>query len=603
MNIKNIFLYEIFPIVIIIIGTNLYTLYNKNKEIKEYNILKEKIKKEEEKYPYIEENIKYKDNYKKFNKKEYDIIIGIDFGIINTGYAYLIGNDISKIISNKKFPSEFGLSRITQRGKLYSSASSISLMNYRKKELDNFIYIKGIKSLLYPKQYSINNNNNIIPYIYPTNYLPKLNISNCLKEYFIMLKNDILKELNENNENNDLEIDIANILWVISIPSTWREYEKQLIKNSLIMSGMNNINFVYDSEAISLAMYYDKYIPDKFKKRNKFFMIVDAGGYSVDITVNEIIDKKGSVKEIINTTSDNLGINHITEQIIQILEEIYGKSYINKIRNDKPGEWIKILKDINQAIEDTYSIHGIEIFEINVINNKIKHIEVYIYTYNNVKYTIEYNRFSIIFPLALIGNIILNNIYYIKYNINEIINELNINNKNLDIILVMGGLSQNKIFKNEINDFCKINKINLEYLTSYETVISKGSVIYGIDTNKIKSRISPITIGIKNNFNNESMEILLKKGDEIQNTFYKNKLLKPILENQNMIQLNIYGSDNDIVNYTNLEQNFIGRLLIKMNDNKSRIIQLCIKYDTLLSFFAFDYENDKEIYTEFQSFK
>lgn len=596
INQKNIFYYEIILVFFTIIGYNIFFLFfNRNERPLDFGITKEDAKLEEEKYPYIEENLKYK-NYDNYNKLEKNIIVGIDFGFINSGYSYMLGNDITEIRINKKNTNEFELLRHTLKGKHYSSTSSISMMNYRNKELNNIIYIKGIKSLLYSENKKFNDN---IFYIYPNYFVHQFNITDSLKEYFLMLKNDIIKEINEN-----VELELMKILWVISIPSTWKEFEKQLFKNALIKSGINNIKLIYESEAASLAMYYDTTIQDKFKKKNKIFMLVDAGGNSIDITVNEIIDRKGGIKEIINTTSDNIGISNITEQIIKILEEIYDKSYIDNIKDYKPGEWIKILKDINQAIENTYSINAGEVLEINILYKKAKKNDIYIYSFQNKKYEIEYNQFSLYLPSDLIGIIILNNIYYIKHNIDEVINEIKIKNLYLDSIMITGGFSQNKIFKNEIiNYYYKENKINVNFLSSYQTSISKGSVIYGTDINKIKERISPITIGIKNKSDKGKIELLIKKGDVINNSLFKIKLIRPVLKNQKIIQFNIYTSSEDVYNDNEFENKFFGRLLLKIDKKNRGIIQLYIIYDTCLSFYAYNYENGNEINTEFQYFK
>ena len=175
------------------------------------------------------------------------------------------------------------------------------------------------------------------------------------------------------------------------------------------------------------------------------------------------------------------------------------------------------------------------------------------------------------------------------------------NNFKLDNIIITGGLSQNKIFQKQIEDFfIKKNKITVKYLSSYETIISKGLVLYGINNEIIISRKSPITIGIKIK---DKIDIFLRKGDEIKNTISNYQYLKPILENQNIIQINIYISNEDILKEDDLEQNFFGRLLLKINKQNSGIILLIIKYDICLNFYAYYYENGREIEIDFQYFK
>ena len=177
-------------------------------------------------------------------------------------------------------------------------------------------------------------------------------------------------------------------------------------------------------------------------------------------------------------------------------------------------------------------------------------------------------------------------------------NNLKQKNIKLDSIIITGGLSQNKIFQKEIEYyFNKDNKIKIEYLSSYQTAVSKGSVLYGIKPFQITTRICRITIGIKDKSN--KIEILIRKGEEIKKSVSIYKFLKAIDEQQKIIQFNIYMSNDNKIG----DNNYFGRLLLKMNDKNKGIIQLRIQYDTCLNFHAINYNNGFEIETEFQFFK
>ena len=569
---------------------NMFVSEKKSNEINWniFNILKLDSKLEEEKYPYIEEKL----SPKKIKEINGDIIVGIDFGFINSGYSHILGNDISNIYVNKKGPSDIGLSIANQKGIHYSLASSVSMKNYNAKELNNIIYIKGIKSILTSLNNTINDN---LCYIYPNHIINKLNILKNIKEYFIMFKNDIIKELSESYSK--IEIIEEKIQWIISVPSIWEEFQKQILNYALINSGIKNYKIIYESEAAALSMYYNKYIPKNLKQKNKSFILIDTGGYSLDIAAYQIIDRYGSIREIQIPTTDNKAVNNIKEEIIKILCNIFGKATIHTIKRDKPGEWIQILNDIDIAIENTYDTDGNDYFEINSRFNE-NFNKIFEYDYYNNKYKIELKNNLLIFPSSLIGKIILNNINNIRNIIQEIMDNLKQKNINLDSMIITGGLSQNKILQKEIKHyFSKDNKIKIEFLSSYQTVVSKGSVLYGIKPSQIPLRISPITIGIKDKSNN--IEILIRKGDEIKNSVTIYKFLKAIDEQQNVIQLNIYISNDHEIG----ENNYFGRLLLKMNDKNKGVIQIRIQYDTCLNFYALNYNNGNEIETEFQFFK
>lgn len=563
-NSNNIF----YAFIIVIISVIFYyILFNWKKRDKSYII--------ESNYYYTDANSSLINTIKKPKANE-GYIIGIDFGAINSGYSYTLKKDNSDIISKKKSPTEIELSRESKKGLRFSIVSSVSLMNYRNEELNKINFIRGIKYLFEP-EYKKNIDNNLY-FMYPHNF--NNDKANIIHQYFLMLKNNINEEIKNNK-----------IKWILAIPSTWNQFEKQIIRNATIESGMINIEYIHESDAGALSFYFDKYIPDEYKKKNNIFMIVDAGGYSIDITIYQIIDNDGTMKQIINTESYKLGNLNIIDKIIKIFEDIFGKTKIDNVKNNNPGEWVKTLNDINNAIENINYIDGMEVFEITGrFGNKNSY-----YDYeNNKKYRITYDKFNINFPGSLIGKLIFENVNIIKAKMGEIIQSMKLKKIKLNSIIIMGGFSQNKIFQNEI----ETNFKNVKYLSSYYSVISKGSVLYGIHPNMIKSRISPITIGVGYS-NNEKNEIILlaRKGEEMKNHLLL-KIIKLHEKEVDYININIFISNDYFKNFEELEKKIAGKIVLKLDKDNKSDIQLRIIYETIISF-SCNYENGKDIDANF----
>ena len=187
-----------------------------------------------------------------------------------------------------------------------------------------------------------------------------------------------------------------------------------------------------------------------------------------------------------------------------------------------------------------------------------------------------------------------------KEYLDEIIYIIKKNNFNLNSFIITGGFGQNKIFKNEMNNYGENINIPVQYMSSFQYVVSKGCVIYGIQPEKILPRKSNINIGMYNFIYNK-MDLLINKGDEIKNEITIVKYIKAQKENQDLIQIFIYLTDKDINETNELKEYLFGRLLIKNVRNIENII-LNIKYDTHLDFFAIDYNNGKKIETSFEFF-
>ena len=147
-----------------------------------------------------------------------------------------------------------------------------------------------------------------------------------------------MKEIKESNNHE--------ILWIISIPSNWDEFQKQIMIKSLKTSDINNIKLIYESDAISLSAYNDKYIDNKYKKKNNVFLLIDFGASSVSFTVNKFEDNKGTINQIFTEVKNDIGTNYIVEEIINIFVELLGENNIENIKVNYPGDWIKFLKEI-----------------------------------------------------------------------------------------------------------------------------------------------------------------------------------------------------------------------------------------------------------------
>ena len=575
-----------------------WNIFNKSKEL---------IHPEYEKYSFKEvtniENKEYKnsDINKNSEKEKLNdiIIIGIDFGSINTGYSYTITskndpNQIHKIISEKKSPNEIEISRDGQKGLKYSYKASVSLSNYRYEELKQINFIKGIKSLIYMDKY----HNDNLCYIYPNDFIKKINITNVIREYLAMIKNDIINKLTKEKKS----INSNKIEWVLSVPQSWNEFQKQIILNSALESGLSNISFIYESEAASLSIYMDKSLSNDLTKRKTNFILIDIGGINTQFSVFEI--SKDNIKEKIlikNNILENTGFLYLEQKIIKILEAAFGNKKINKIKKEDPGSWLRILKDISKAIENTYRINGIEIFDIYIpFSNKGKYEYKYKIDNNMKKYEIKYGSYNLIIPSGIIGDFILETTKQILNNTNIIIEEMKSKRININNIVITGGFSRNKIIQNDINNyFIENDYMKIHYLSSNDDAISKGGVLYGLNKTKINSRYITETIGIK--LENE-IKILLQKGKSINNSFTKVIYIKPSFAKQKIIQMNVYSSKlNEFLN----ENDVIGRLIIDLKNLEiiNDVIKVKIFYDVVLRFQAYDAKSGNEIGTKFEYFK
>ena len=301
---------------------------------------------------------------------------------------------------------------------------------------------------------------------------------------------------------------------------------KTLLNRNSCKDLNDQIELALEPEVASLAITYDKKI-GKFFSYGKKFLLVDAGGFTVDFSLNEIIDKDYNLKQLTIPKSLVLGSNLINEKIVEIIELIFKKDKIDYIRNNYYSDWIGVLDKIEDIKKTIDQIEGDNI-KLNVkldIDPKTcwscwfkkvwRNCNCEI-NYNNA--TFSYNKTYIFIPKFYIRNIIVDLAYNITKEIKNYCNENQIN-----LIAITGGFSYNnilrKLIKDELEDYSNRNK--LHFLDSPQETVMKGAAIYGFKPNQIKERILPITIGVKSceKCNNEDCCIyiqIFKRGDTVQ---------------------------------------------------------------------------------------
>ena len=408
-------------------------------------------------------------------------IIGIDFGSTFSGYSVIYNSDIDFADSNqnKIISSEL----IMEKDDKIALRIGSKAHNFPKNRIkpENKLYFSKFKKNLDPK---VNNN-------YAESNIPegvKVELEHVIKGYLLLLR----EEIQDNNERIK-EMNIKDIKWIITVPPLWDEKGKKFMKQVAIKAGMINVDIALEPEAASLAIFHDKSIKKKYLEKGKTFLIVDAGGYTVDISANKIIDSNHNLEQLLKPTSYKYGSNLINEKIIEVIEAVYGKEKIQKVKENNYEAWEKTLDEIEKKKKEIDS-NTAENFRLSIMFNDKKCG----YMSDNCEgkfngITIPYSSSQIDIPSTIIQDIINN----IAINIvNEINKSFSKTNENIDLIVLTGGFSSNKIFEKKIRNNFKSSLKELHFLKSPQESVMKGAAIFGLRPNQILYRISPITIGV-----------------------------------------------------------------------------------------------------------
>ena len=518
--------------------------------------------------------------------------VSIDFGNSKSSYAYKLGKNNDTIHGQKKsVPSIVILNKDNLNGKNFGQKSISSMSNYNEDEISKIIYMNNLKMLI----------NNITKEDNDINKEQYLIASKAIVEYLRLFKDEIIKEINTYNYTYDKE----EINWIITAPRIWDDYTKMNLINFAKEAGMDKVQLALESEVAALSIFNATIVDEKLKKKGKIFLLIDLGDYTIDITLNEIVNNN-DIKVLSMPMGDSLGSMNINKDLMEIIENILGKESINKVKELKFDDYLLTLKGL-EDLKKTYKKNSKEYYDVyakfdretNFIN-KIKDLfyyisnlfsgrkNFYLYTYDNC--TIKFNGNTISFPDKLIEKIIQKRVYeiinYIKSKLNDI--------KKFDYIILTGGYSNNGIL---IEEFRKNFNNNVYILSNQEYSVLEGFINYFDHKKKIHSIVSYNTYGIGKD---DKIEILKKKGDIIEYNFVIKKSIKIIPNKDDYFCIDFYKSINDSLS----NDDYFGTLKIDLTEyhnfkNDKIFLNLIIHLNTHLQIDVHDSKNYKKIKSSF----
>ena len=491
------------------------------------------------------------ENEKREKKELNKPIIGIDFGSSYSGFSFGIDRETIETKYENIEPTILVIEKETRKGYKYGNEADNFMSNGRK---NNYIYFDRIKTKLDPKFANNEQSEIYIEASFPKKY--KMPLKLVIKEYLRLFSDNILKYVNLKGKSYSKD----DIQWVITVPAIWNDYGKQLMIECSRKAGMNDISIALEPEAASLTMFNDNIVEKYLKEKGKKFMLIDAGGYTIDITLNEIIDDHGNLKQLSPPSGGAFGSMNINKDLINLVEEMFGKEKIDYLKEYRFDLWKITLdsiekkkKEIKNDGSDADSFKIDARFEENVCTSIYKCEKET--SYGSVKFNNNY----LDVPREVMQHIILKNVNPIIKHIKDLFEKFQ--NITIDVLILTGGFSNCKLLIDEINKNFK----NCPYkiLSKPETSVMNGAVLYGIDPNKIISRKTPYTIGIRtysyhipgteckekiiigSDIFCEYFDIFKRKGDDIKNNEYIIKSYIPLYSIQNGVSFTLYYSTSD----------------------------------------------------------
>ncbi|KAK3603243.1 hypothetical protein CHS0354_007574 [Potamilus streckersoni] len=319
------------------------------------------------------------------------------------------------------------------------------------------------------------------------------------------MKDDFMNQFKSKLEGRLEECDIR---WVLTVPAIWNESAKQFMRQAAVTAGIRNeyLRIALEPEVASLLCIY---LPVKtfaisgsqstfqtFKKGSKY-MVLDAGGGTVDITVHEVLGL-GKVKELHKASGGAWGGTVVDGAFRQFLVKLVGDSIFQKFSLENTDDMLDMLRTFEvkkreiQPKKDSAIVLRIPMSLINIYQNETGKV---------LQESISQNEFAgkvkiINDKIKLEGTFFREFFAMAVQSITSFVRTL-LQNKNLEgvkSIIMVGGFSECQILQESImSSFPEINTIIPQ---DAGLVVLKGAVIYGHNHDMIVERVCRYTYGI-----------------------------------------------------------------------------------------------------------
>ena len=422
------------------------------------------------------------------NILEFNIKVGIDFGSTSSGYYIIFDPLDEKDIKYDVISSQILLDKTDKIGlRIGENAYERFKVENNK---TNFLYFTAFKRNLDPKI-----NKNLVKSDFPGD---EIELKIVIKEFMKKMREEAEGKIKERKSNYNLN----EIKWIITIPPLWDIKGKKIMEEAAKKVGMANLDVILEPEASSLSLFKeDNKIIKEYIKKDKTFLIVDAGGYTVDFSANRILDDNNLEQLMIPVSIVN-GSSLINEKIFNILKRFVGEEKVKNIdyQNIKTTlDYIEEKKkevDLNEGGNLKLDIRP---FDIYCKSESFFSYILSIY-YSSPDYCTQiidgkeltYDNNALLIPKKYISEIINQLITNILFYVDHLLAKLD----HIDLIVFTGGFSTNKIFREKIEEYKKGHNSEIIFMEEPQMTVMKGAALFGLKPTQILKRIIPITIGI-----------------------------------------------------------------------------------------------------------
>ncbi|XP_070540285.1 enolase-phosphatase E1-like isoform X2 [Ptychodera flava] len=465
--------------------------------------------------------------------KNYKVVVAIDFGTTFSGYAYSFTKEHEVIhimrkweggdpgVSNMKTPTTLLL---TADGHFHSFGFTARdfYHDLGPSESKKWLYFDKFKMTLHSSQ-DLDSKTELTAV--NGKKLPAIEIFAYALKFF---KEHALQELNDQSEE---KIKNEDIRWVITVPAIWRQPAKQFMREAAYKAGISSkahpeqLLIALEPEAASIyirKMRLHEIIPDP-DDNNRFsryrtgcrlssgpinvdfmhgtkYMVVDCGGGTVDITVHELEEHLGTLKELHKAAGGEYGSVSIDHAFEQVLIDIFTADYIDEFKMKRPAGWVDLMiafearkrnaspwknNPLNVSLPFSFIDYYKKYTKTSTVENAVKK-----YSKKDIKWS---SQGMLRFTPEAMRTLFTPTLHHICGEIEVVLKKPGLDN--INYLFLVGGFAESPLLQDEVRRAFSDN-VRVIIPQDVGLTILKGAVLYGIDPNVVRVRRSPLTYGV-----------------------------------------------------------------------------------------------------------
>lgn len=471
-------------------------------------------------------------------------VIAIDFGTTNTGLAYGLTDDRRLRILRRKEPTcvlfdrqnyhllEFGkaaqdMYRRSQAGQqLVASFFGAEQPAWNEK----YIFIdQPIKMELYDAMSETDG----VPLEEQTipNVADNLTFKGVISAILRHLKNVALRDI---AAKEDKIIDVADALWVVTVPSIWRESDKQFIRRCAHAAGMIQDEFSGDLvialESECAAVYAEAVLaqtdphPKHHLRPNDTVVCLDCGGGTVDLAAIRILqpedddDDEGDethMAQLLPPTGLKLGAKDIDKRFFRFLGSILGQEALKmawetpdaRLELQDGWETVKMKLRPENFLPGGHRVRFLLEATLQELDLKLPELVSRFNhqaraKYKNKAIKIDYKRAltrastTLLLPPELFKHCFDPIVDPIVELVNETITG-RLGLPDVDHLILYGGLGGSCYLRDKINRAFASETLRVHVAHNPNLTVMKGAVKFGFSPRIIRSRRARMTVGVK----------------------------------------------------------------------------------------------------------